>query len=140
MSSAMPEFPVSEAKRRQLQERMIRLGLQESDLEEKFTRSSGPGGQNVNKVETCVVLRHVPTGLTVRYQVSRSQALNRFMARRLLVDELEARRLGAESARQQEIWKIRKRKALRSRRAKRRMLEAKRRHSIKKQLRGPVDY
>lgn len=136
----MPDFPVSEAKRRNLRERMVRLGLKESDLEESFTRSSGPGGQNVNKVETCVVLRHLQSGLTVRYQVSRSQALNRFMARRILVDELEARRLGAESARQREIWRIRKRKALRSRRAKRKMLEAKRRHSMKKQLRGPVDF
>ena len=136
----MPDFPVSEAKRRNLLDRMNRLGVQEKDMKESFTRSSGPGGQNVNKVETCVVLKHLPTGVTIRYQVSRSQALNRFMARRLLIDELEARRMGAESARQRTIWQIRKRKARISRRAKKRMLEAKRLHSLKKQLRGPVDY
>ena len=139
----MLEFPVSEAKRKNLLERMERLGIREEDFEEKFMRSSGPGGQNVNKVETCVMLRHHPTGLIVRYQVTRSQAFNRFMARRLLVDELEARQQGAESARAQMIWKIRKQKARRSRRAKLKMLEDKHRLSSKKQLRGrvsPEDY
>ncbi len=136
----MPDFPVSEAKNRNLRERMARLGLSEADIDESFLRSSGPGGQNVNKVETCVRIKHIPTGIVVRYQVTRSQAFNRFMARRLLVDELEARKLGAESARAQTIWRIRRQKARRSRRAKRKILEQKRLHSEKKKLRGPINW
>jgi protein subunit release factor B len=128
----LPDFPVSPAKRASLIERMLKLGVEESDLEESFTKSAGPGGQNVNKVETCVILRHVPTGTMVRYQVSRSQAFNRFMARRLLIEELEAQKLGAESSRQRAIWKIRKQKARRSRRAKEKILRDKHIQSAKK--------
>ena len=138
MPGGLPDFPVSAAKRSSLLDRMRRLGVSESDLEESFTKSSGPGGQNVNKVETCVVLRHAPTGLIVRYQVTRSQALNRFMARRLMLDGLEARKLGAQSARQREIWKIRRQKARRSRRAKEKMLRDKHLHSAKKEMRKPL--
>ncbi len=139
----MPDFPVSDAKRLKLQERMKGLGITEGDLEEKFTRSGGPGGQNVNKVETCVILRHAPSGVVVRYQVTRSQAFNRFMARRILADEIESRKMGSERARQQKIWKIRKQKQKRSKRAKLKMLEQKHQRAQKKEMRrrgGPEDY
>ena len=134
----MPDFPVSDAKRQQLAERMAKLGIKEEDLDESFTRSGGPGGQNVNKVETCVVLKHRPSGIIVKYQVTRSQAFNRFMARRILADELEARQQGAESVKQQTIWRIRKQKQKRSKRAKLKMLEQKHRRSEKKEMRGKV--
>ena len=134
----MPDFPVSDAKRLKLQERMKGLGIKAEDLEEKFTRSGGPGGQNVNKVETCVVLKHTPSGIVVKYQVTRSQAFNRFMARRILADELESRQQGAESVKQQTIWKIRKQKQKRSKRAKLKMLEQKHHRAEKKQMRERV--
>src|SRR3990167_5508092 len=84
-------YPVSESKVRKLEEKIKKLCLRESDFEESFIRSSGSGGQNVNKVSTCVVLRHRPTGLEVKCQRERSQALNRFLARRLLAEKLEGR-------------------------------------------------
>ena len=123
-------------KEKALREMMIRLGVREEDIEEKFIRSQGPGGQNVNKVSTCVFLRHIPTGLEVRCQEERSQALNRFLARRLLLKKIESRVLGVLSEERARIEKIRRQKRKRSRRAKIKMLEAKRRHSAKKNLRG----
>ena len=136
----MPDFPVSVAKQQRLVERMARLGITEADFDESFTRSGGPGGQNVNKVETAVHLVHKPTGVAVKYSVSRSQGFNRFMARRLLVDELESRKMGAESERQQTIWKIRKQKAKRSKRAKEKILRDKHHQSDKKELRRRPDF
>jgi protein subunit release factor B len=134
----MASFPVSPKKQLELREAMRRLGVEERELEERFIRSSGPGGQNVNKVSTCVVLRHRPSGLEVRCQQERSQALNRFLARRLLVARLEAQRLGQLSAEAQRIAKIRRQKRKRSKRAKEKMLAAKRLRAEKKSLRGPV--
>ena len=119
-------FPVSASKQLDLAERMRRLGVREGDLEERFLRSSGPGGQRTNKVSTCVVLRHRPSGLEVRCQRERYQVLNRFLARRLLLDRLEAQRFGRLSEEAQRIAKIRRQKRRRSRRAKEKMLEAKR--------------
>jgi protein subunit release factor B len=125
-------------KEKSLQELMARLGVREEDIEEKFIRSQGPGGQNVNKVSTCVYLRHLPTGIEVKCQQERSQALNRFLARRLLLKKIETKVLGNLSEERKRIEKIRRQKRRRSRRAKLKILEAKRLHSQKKALRARV--
>lgn len=128
-------YPVSPQKIEALHKKMAMLGLRESDFEEKFLRSQGSGGQNVNKVSTCAWLKHVPTGLEVKCQKERSQALNRFLARRLLVGKIEALHRGAESEANRRIQKIRRQKRRRSRRAKEKMLETKRHRSGLKTLR-----
>ena len=132
----MTAWPVGAATAETLQRRMASLGLRETDLEERFVRSGGPGGQNVNKVATCVWLRHRPTGIEVKAQQERSQALNRFLARRRLVELLEERLLGERSVRQQAIAKIRRQKRKRSKRAKEKMLQAKHHRASVKSLRA----
>ncbi len=131
-------FPVSPAKEKVLLARMQRLGVRAGEVTERFVRASGPGGQKVNKTATCVVLRHQPTGLTVRCQQERTQGLNRFLAWRRLLDKIEARQQGIVSAEQARIAKIRRQKRRRSRRARERMLEEKRLRGEKKTLRAPV--
>jgi protein subunit release factor B len=134
----MSQFNVSPEKETSLKERMNRLGVSENDLRETFVRSSGPGGQNVNKTSTCVCLVHVPTGLSVKCQQERSQALNRFLARRLLLDRIERIRTGQVSAEKQRIEKIRRQKRRRSKRAREKILEEKHIQSGKKSLRVRV--
>jgi len=131
-------YPVSSQKEKQLQERMQSLGVREQDVDEQFIRSSGAGGQNVNKVSSCVVLHHRPTGIRVRCQRERSQGLNRFLARRLLLDKIEATIRGAATEEEQRIAKIRRQKRKRSRRAKLRLLADKRHQGEKKSLRAAV--
>jgi protein subunit release factor B len=131
----MSAFPVSPDKEAQLAQRMIALGVREADLEETFVRSSGHGGQNVNKTATCVMLLHRPTGLRVKCQTTRQQGVNRFLARRLLLDKIEALRKGHADAERARIEKIRRQKRRRSRRAKQRMLDNKKHHAAKKELR-----
>jgi protein subunit release factor B len=131
----MTKFPVSEAKEKDLLERMARLGLREEDLTEDFTRGSGAGGQKINKTSVVVLLRHAKSGLEVRCQESRSQALNRFIARRLLVEKLEEKIFQRESAKRQEIEKLRRQKRKRSKRAKEKMLDGKKRQGEKKKSR-----
>jgi len=109
-----------------------------NDVEEVFCRSSGPGGQHVNKVSTAVTLRHLPTGLSVRVSTSRSQARNRAEAIRLLAAKLEAAAAAARQARLAEASTNRRRKAKRSRSTKRRLVEAKRRRGELKQQRKKV--
>ena len=117
---------------------MERLGVRESDLEESFVRSGGPGGQNVNKVSTCVVLKHRPTGLMVKCQKDRSQVMNRYYARQMLVQKFDAQLRGRESDEAKRISKIRRQKRKRSKRAKDKMLQGKAYRGEKKQLRGKI--
>jgi len=134
----MSAFPVSPEKEAQLAQRMAALGLKETDLEETFVRSGGHGGQNVNKTSTCVLLLHRPTGLQVKCQTTRQQGLNRFIARRLLLDKIESLQKGRLAAQRASIEKIRRQKRRRSRRAKARMLDDKSRHAAKKESRRRV--
>jgi peptide chain release factor len=134
----MPRFPVSAEKERQLIERMVALDVREEDIEEQFVRSSGAGGQNVNKVSSCVLLHHRPSGVRVRCQKERSQGLNRFLARRILLEKIASLRRGAALEAEQRIAKIRRQKRKRSRRAKLRLLEEKRRRGETKALRSAV--
>ena len=134
----MSAFPVSPEKEAQLGQRMAVLGVREADIEESFVRSGGHGGQNVNKTSTCVMLLHCPTGLQVKCQETRQQGLNRFIARRLLLDKIEAMKNGFVAAKRAEIEKIRRQKRKRSRRAKNKMLADKSRHAEKKSARRPV--
>jgi protein subunit release factor B len=132
--------PLYGDKARELAERLARLGVREEDLEESFVHSGGKGGQNVNKVATCVVLVHRPTGIAVKCQRERTQGANRLVARRMLADKIETERLGRQSARQQEAERIRRQKRRRSRRAKARMLHDKRAQGEKKASRGPIGH
>jgi protein subunit release factor B len=134
----MSIFTVSTEKERALLERMASLGVVESDLRETFVRSSGPGGQKVNKTSSCVQLVHIPTGLSVKCQRERSQAINRFLARRLLLDRIEKLQKGVVEAEKDRAEKIRRQKRKRSKRAKEKMLEGKHRQSEKKGLRGKI--
>jgi len=118
-----------------LAERMAALGVTEAEIEETFVRSGGHGGQNVNKSSTCVMLLHRPTGLQVKCQKTRQQGLNRFLARRLLLEKIEQFRTGIVARERAEIEKIRRQKRRRSRRAKERMLADKARHSARKESR-----
>ena len=134
----MSAFPVSPEKETQLTQRMAALGVREADIDETFVRSGGHGGQNVNKTSTCVMLLHRPTGLQVKCQATRQQGLNRFIARRLLLDKVEALKRGYVAAQRAEIEKIRRQKRRRSRRSKNRMLADKSHHADKKASRRPV--
>ena len=131
-------FPVTPAKAQALAERLERLGVRDVDLAESFVRSGGKGGQNVNKVSTCVVLVHTPSGTMVKCQAERSQALNRYRARELLAAKIERAQLGQASAEAARIAKLRRQKRRRSRRAKEKMLAGKHARSEVKARRARV--
>jgi len=139
------KYGVSPEKAKLLEEKMEKFGIKEPDIIEKFIHSRGHGGQNVNKVSTCVYLKHIPTGIEVKCQQERSQSLNRFFARRILIEKIENMVLGKKSMQEQEIEKIRRQKRKRSKRAKEKVLELKHIQSRKKQSRAfdsgdPAEY
>jgi len=109
---------ISPEKLNALEERMKDLGIKEGDIEEKFIRSKGRGGQKVNKSSTCVYLRHVPTGVEVKCQKARTQGMNRFFARRILSDKIEELLHGGRSAKAKTIERIRKQKRKSTKRSK----------------------
>jgi protein subunit release factor B len=111
------DFGITAEKAELLRARMAACGLLEQDLEESFVRSSGPGGQKVNRTSTCVYLRHVPTGLEVKMQQERSQLLNRYYARKRMCELLETQLLGKKSPEALAQEKIRKQKSRRKRRS-----------------------
>ncbi len=121
-----------------LEKRMRQLGIFEKDIQEAFVRSSGAGGQNVNKVSTCVVLRHIPTGIQVKCQEERSQALNRHRARRLLIEKIDHQRKQERLRVTQEREKEKRRKKKRSSALKEAILEQKHYQSKKKSARKKV--
>jgi len=127
---------VSKKKQDALQEKMKSLGVHEKYIIEKFIRSSGKGGQKVNKTSTCVYLKHIPTDTEVKCQKERFQAINRYLARKILVDKVEAMIRGKESEEQQKIARIRRQKRKRSKKAKMKMLEDKKKQALKKKDRS----
>jgi peptide chain release factor len=124
--------PVILEKDQQIEQRMAALKVREADIEETFVKSGGRGGQNVNKLATCVMLLHRPTGLQVKCQETRQQGLNRAIARRLLLDKIEEMRKARVTAERTRVEKIRRQKRQRSRGAKERILANKSRQSEKK--------
>lgn len=134
-SSKSLRFNVRQDKENALKDRMASLGIKEADLNEAFIRASKKGGQKVNKTSVCVYLKHLPTGIEVKCQKERSQALNRYLARRILANKIESLIKGRESEEERRIAKIRRQKRRRSRRARERMLRDKKLHSAKKELR-----
>lgn len=134
-SAMIRQYGVSPEKQKALEERLNRLGIEDQDVVEKFIRSGGPGGQRVNKTATCVYLKHIPTGIEVKMARERSQALNRFLAWRLLAEKIEERTLRIKTERQKKIEKIRRQKRKRSKRAKEKILREKKLKAEKKRFR-----
>lgn len=125
MVSTMAKFGVRPEKEDRLHERMKELGIIEEDIKETFIRSGGPGGQSVDKTATCVQIKHIPTGIVVKSQEGRSQGLNRFLARRLLVSRIEKSVLGAESPEEEIRRKIHKQKQRNKRRTRKKLSQTK---------------
>ena len=114
----MIDFGISEKKQQELSKRMQQLCINEQDLVEHFIRSSGPGGQHVNKNATRVQLKHTPSGIEIKMQQARTQLLNRYYARKRLCELIEEKELGTKSQQARKAEKIRKQKKRRKRRSK----------------------
>lgn len=126
---------ISPNKWKQIEDRLSALGVYEKDIAEHFIRSSGHGGQNVNKVNSCVYLKHLPSLTEVKCQQTRSQQENRYFARVILANKIESEKLGKESSQAKAAYKVRKQKQKRSKRAKEKILKNKHLRSEKKSLR-----
>lgn len=135
MTSKSVKYGVSFQKETALQQKMAQLNIKETDIQEKFIRSRGHGGQKVNKTSSCVYLKHLPSGIEVKCQKDRHQSLNRFFGRRILLAKIENMLLGKHSQEQQRAEKIRRQKRKRSKRAKEKMLKLKKIRAEKKNLR-----
>jgi protein subunit release factor B len=131
-------MPISAEKENAIAARMQELGVSDNDFEESFVRSSGPGGQKVNKSSSCVYLVHIPTSLSVKCQRERSQSLNRYLARKLLLNKIERLQKGFIAKEKEALEKIRRQKRKRSKRAKEKILTDKHQKAEKKELRGKV--
>lgn len=129
-------FPVSPEKEKTLRAKLDSHGIYEKDIKEFFVRSQGSGGQNVNKTSTCVYIKHIPTGIEVKCQKSRSQGLNRYYARVLLFGKIDQMIKGQQSEKEQRIAKIRRQKRKRSTRAKEKILAGKHLQALKKSERS----
>ena len=132
------KYGISPAKEKTLALRLKKLNIRDADLKESFIRAGGRGGQKVNKTSSCVYLKHLPSGIEVKCQKERSQSLNRFFARRILAEKVEALIFKEKSQKQKNIEKIRRQKRRRCRRAKEKMLKDKRIQSEKKSGRARV--
>ena len=132
------QFGVTREKEDALKQKMFRLGVLEKDIIEIFIKSAGKGGHNVNKTSTCVYLKHIPTGIEIKCQKERSQALNRYYARVILINKIESRILGRLSEHRRHIEKIRRQKRKRSKKQKLKILQNKRKHSQRKNLRKNI--
>lgn len=126
---------ISKEKQDELAARMVRLGISEDDLIEKFVLGSGSGGQKINKTSSCVYIKHIPSGFEVKCQRERSRELNRFYARRQICEQIEEKLFKEKSEKKQAAEKIRRQKQRRSRKQKAKMIEEKRHLSGKKTLR-----
>jgi protein subunit release factor B len=129
-------LPVSPQKEKALKEKLRSLGIFEKDVQESFVRSGGKGGQKVNKTSTCVYLKHIPTGIEVKCQKTRSQGLNRYYARQLLYKKADRLIKGQKSEEEQRAAKLKRQKRKRSKRAKEKMLAGKKMQSIRKKERS----
>lgn len=129
------KYGVSQSKAKLLKGKMRQLKIRESDIIERFIRAAGPGGQKINKTSSCVYLKHKPTKIEVKCQKERSQALNRFLARRILIEKIENLILRKKSEKQKQIEKIRRQKRKRSKRAKEKILKSKKIQAEKKKFR-----
>lgn len=134
----MSIYPVTNTKEQALKAMMDELNIRDADIEESFVRSGGHGGQHVNKTSTCVYLKHIPTGIEVKCQKERSQALNRYHARVLLARKIEEVIKGRQSEEMQRIEKLRRQKRKRSKRTKEKILADKAAQGEKKRLRAAV--
>ena len=119
-------------------QKALELQIKPEDISESFIRGGGKGGQKINKTSSCVLLRHQPTGIEVRCQKHREQSNNRLSAYKLLILKIEEKIKGSQSKRQKEIYKLRKQKRKRSKRAKEKILAAKHHHSEIKENRGEI--
>ncbi len=128
-------FSISQLKEQALRGKMQELNIREKDIEEHFVRSSGKGGQHVNKTSTCVYLKHIPTGIEVKCQQERSQALNRYQARILLVEKIEEMTKNKEREEIHRLEKKRRQKRKRPQKVKEKILEVKAKISAKKKMR-----